>query len=72
MKLVDILKWVGTGFLIVGTFINALGFFPLGPVLLIIGGCLWFTVGILWKEPAMIVTNSCMVLAGCVGLFISL
>jgi hypothetical protein len=39
--------------------------------LLVFGGLAWLTVSILWKEPALIVTNSVLALVGIGGLFIN-
>lgn len=61
------LKWLATVTLIIGTAVNSLGFYPAGPVILIIGGTLWLTVSIRWKEPALIVTNAIMSLTAIVG-----
>lgn len=62
-----ILKWAATIILIVGTAVNSLGFYPAGPLILIMGGVLWLIVSIRWKEPAMIVTNAIMTLTAIVG-----
>ena len=64
----QILKWVATVILIAGSFVNAMGFYPLGPVLLILGGSLWLTVSVMWREPSLIVTNGVMLFAGIFGL----
>lgn len=58
------LKWVATITLIVGTGVNGLGFYPLGPIILVVGGTMWFGVSLLWKEPSLIVTNGIMTLTG--------
>jgi len=60
-------KWTATITLIVGTAINSLGFYPLGPIILIMGGLLWMVVSIRWKEPAMIVTNAVMCITAIIG-----
>jgi hypothetical protein len=62
------LKWVATATLITGTLVNALGFYPLGPIILLIGGLIWLVVSIIWKEPALIVNNAILSLAGALGL----
>lgn len=61
-------KWAATIVLIVGTFINALGFYPLGPFILVIGGFLWTVVALKWKDTALISTNVILTLAGIAGL----
>ena len=37
----NILKWIGTGILILGTGINSLGIYPLITILLGLGGLIW-------------------------------
>ena len=66
------LKWIGTSILIVGTGINSLGIYPLGPLLLGVGGLVWMTVGIMWKETSLIVTNLVLSLVTFIGLTIVL
>ena len=59
MKLDQILKWVATATLIVGTVFNA-GFpdlYPVGPLILAAGGYIWLVVSIMWKDWALIATN---------------
>ena len=68
MKIDDILKWTATSILIIGTAVNSAGYYPLGPIILIIGGIVWLVVSIMWKEPALIVTNSIMTLTAVAGL----
>ena len=62
------LKWIATAVLIIGSFINALGYYPLGPIILIVGGALWLTVSIIWREASLIVVNSVMIIAGAIPL----
>ena len=59
MKL-EILKWVATATLIVGTVINSLGYYPEGPLVLAFGGYIWLAVSIMWKDWALITTNLVM------------
>jgi hypothetical protein len=68
MKLDWYLKWVATAVLIAGTAVNSLGFYPLGPIILAIGGVLWLIVSLMWREPALIVTNAVMLATGLAGL----
>lgn len=66
-KLDQILKWIATAILIVGTFVNA-GFpelYPMGPALLALGGVFWLIVALIWRESALIVTN---IVLTCVGI----
>jgi hypothetical protein len=61
-------KWCATLTLIIGTFVNALGYYPEGPIILALGGSLWAIVAYKWKEPALIATNAILVLVGISGL----
>ena len=73
LKIDVILKWVATLILIIGTFINA-GFpelYPLGPVLLALGGAVWLIVSFMWKEPALIITNGVLTLVGISGIILA-
>jgi hypothetical protein len=64
MKPVSVLKWIATAGTIVGTGLNNLGFYPLGPIILIISCTMWLIVSIIWKETSMIITNALVVLIG--------
>ena len=66
------LKWTATVILIIGTGINALGFYPAGPVILVIGSFIWLIVSCMWNEPALIVTNLVLCVVGASGLLYSL
>ena len=61
-------KWLATAILIVGTAVNSMGFYPLGPAILSLGGALWLGVSIYWREPSLIVTNGVMLGVGLIGL----
>ena len=66
------LKWLATAILIIGTFVNA-GFpelYPADPLLLAMGGIVWLIVSILWKEPALIVTNLVLTAMGFGGILL--
>jgi hypothetical protein len=63
-----ILKWAATVILIIGTAVNSAGYYPQGPIILLIGGLVWLTVALRWREPALIVTNGIMSLTGVIGL----
>jgi hypothetical protein len=62
--LINFLKWIATAVLIAGTAVNGLGYYPAGPIILTVGGVIWLAVAILWREPALIVTNVVMTLTG--------
>jgi hypothetical protein len=60
---VNVLKWVANFVLCVGTIINSLGYYPLGPLILALGGSFWLIVSIKWKENSLIAINSFMVIS---------
>lgn len=68
MKTDDYLKWAATVLLIIGTGVNSLGYYPAGPLILAAGGVLWLAVSVMWREPALIVTNAVMLVTGLAGL----
>lgn len=70
MKIDTVLKWLATVILIVGTFVNATfpNLYPLGPGLLALGGIVWLMVSLIWREPALIVTNAVLSTVGIVGI----
>jgi len=70
VKLDTVLKWMATVILIIGAFVNSLGYYPAGPILFIVGGSLWLTVSVMWREPSLIVTNGVMLFAGLIGLML--
>jgi hypothetical protein len=59
-----ILKWTATAILIVGTGVNGLGIYPLGPALLVLGGFIWLIVAVRIKDAPLIVTNLVMSVVG--------
>ena len=62
--MLEILKWVATITLIVGTAINGLGYYPEGPLVLVLGGVLWLVASIIMKDEPLIVTNTVMSVVG--------
>ena len=68
----QILKWIGTTILIVGTGVNSIGLYPLGPMIMCVGGLIWMYVGILWRETSLIITNLTLSLVTLIGLGITL
>ena len=73
MQIDQVLKWVATATLIVGTVFNA-GFpdlYPVGPLILATGGYIWLIVAIMWKDWALIATNVVMSTTGLVLTFIN-
>ena len=71
MKIDTILKWIATASLIVGTGINAFGIYPLGPIILAVGGLLWLVVSVMWREPSLIVANAVLFLVGTGGIVLN-
>lgn len=57
-------KWLATIILIVGTAVNGLGIYPLGPLLLVLGGFIWLGVALKVKDSPLIVTNLVMSVVG--------
>jgi hypothetical protein len=57
--------------LIVGTGINAFGIYPLGAIILALGGLIWLAVSCMWREPSLIVTNGVLFLVGTGGIVLN-
>lgn len=73
MSRVDfILKWTATAILIIGTAVNSLGYYPLGPIILFVSGILWLIVSIKWREPSLIVVNGATLMIALAGLIYKL
>ena len=70
MKTDQILKWVATGILIVGSLVNSLGYYPAGPMILGLGALVWLIVSIMWKEMSLVVTNLIFAIVTAIGLII--
>ena len=71
MKTDQLLKWIATAILIVGSLVNSLGYYPVGPILLGIGSMFWLIVSIMWKEYSLIVTNGVLIIVNATGLIIA-
>ena len=71
MKIGTLLKWLATATLIVGTGINAFGIYPLGAIILALGGLIWLAVSCMWREPSLIVTNAVLFLVGTGGIVLN-
>lgn len=61
------LKWLGTATLILGTLVNGLNIYPLGVIMLSIGGLIWLTAAVIVEDRPLIVTNLVMSLTGLAG-----
>ena len=53
-KFISVAKWVATFFVILGTGLNSLAIYPLGPLVLLLAGILWTIVSIYWKETSLL------------------
>lgn len=67
MDLNNYLKWLGTAILIAGTAVNGLNIYPLGVLMLALGGFVWLTVAIRLRDRPLIVTNLVMAVTGLIG-----
>ncbi len=57
MKRVDIVKWVATGVQLVGYGLTGLNIVPWNVFAFIVGIVLWFLVGVMWKDRAIMVVH---------------
>jgi len=64
LKVVDYVKWVATIIQLIGYGLTGLNMTPYNVYLFFLGIFLWFAVGVMWKDKAIIVVH--------VGAFISL
>ena len=64
LKLVDITKWVATIIQLIGYGLTGLNIVPYNVYMFFIGIFLWFAVGYMWKDRAIMIVH--------VGAFISL
>lgn len=64
MSRVDILKWVATAVQLVGYGLTGMGLQPWNVFAFFAGIALWFAVGVMWKDRAIMVVH--------VGAFVSL
>ena len=64
IKLVDYVKWIATIIQLIGYGLTGLNMTPYNVYLFFLGIFLWFAVGVMWKDKAIMVVH--------VGAFISL
>jgi hypothetical protein len=64
MKTVDIVKWIATVVQLIGYGLTGLGYTPWNIYAFVVGIFLWFAVGVMWKDRAIMVVH--------VGAFLSL
>ncbi|PIB24531.1 ubiquinone biosynthesis methyltransferase UbiE [Amylibacter kogurei] len=57
MKRVDIVKWVATVVQLVGYALTGLNIVPWNILAFVIGIILWFVVGVMWKDRAIMVVH---------------
>ena len=63
-----ILEWIATVLLVIGTAVNSLGYYPQGPLILVVGGSMWLYISIQWGKTSLIATNAVMLLTAVAGL----
>lgn len=66
--LYNVLKWTATVVLIIGTALNNLGMYPIGPIVSNFGTVIWVIISFIMREPSLIVVNIAMLLTGVGGL----
>ena len=57
MKSVDIIKWIATAIQLIGYGLTGLNIVPWNVFAFFIGILLWFLVGYLWKDKAIMVVH---------------
>lgn len=57
MKRVDVVKWVATAVQLVGYGLTGLNIVPWNVFAFIVGIVLWFLVGVMWKDRAIMVVH---------------
>ena len=57
MKTVDIIKWISTAIQLIGYGLTGLNIVPWNVFAFFIGILLWFLVGYLWKDRAIMVVH---------------
>lgn len=62
--MLELTKWTATAILIAGTLINGLGYYPLGPIILVFGGFIWLGVAVRIRDWPLIITNLVMSTVG--------
>jgi hypothetical protein len=64
MKRVDVVKWVATVIQLIGYGLTGMNIVPWNIAAFVVGIALWFAVGVMWKDRAIMIVH--------VGAFISL
>ena len=63
MKSVDIIKWIATAIQLIGYGLTGLNIVPWNVFAFFIGIVLWFLVGYMWKDKAIMVVHICAFIA---------
>lgn len=71
MPNINTIKWLGTIVLIIGAGVNGLGIYPLGPLLMILGGLIWLGVAVQLKDRALATTNAVMTLVTAIAITVN-
>jgi len=71
MKKVDIIKWLATIIQLIGYGLTGMGVTPINIYFFIVGIFLWFSVGVLWKDKAIIIVHIGAFISIIIGLFFS-
>ena len=64
MQPVDVVKWIATIIQLIGYGMTGLNYTPWNIYMFIVGIILWFLVGVMWKDKAIMIVH--------IGAFISL
>ncbi len=57
MKKVDIVKWIATVIQLIGYALTGLNIVPWNVFAFIVGIVLWFVVGVMWKDRAIMIVH---------------
>lgn len=57
LKPVDVVKWAATIIQLIGYGLTGLNYTPLNIYFFVVGIVLWFTVGVLWKDRAIMIVH---------------
>jgi|TARA_B110000261_G_scaffold77734_1_gene89672 hypothetical protein len=71
MKKVDIIKWLATIIQLIGYGLTGMGVTPINIYFFIVGIFLWFSVGVLWKDRAIMIVHIGAFISIIIGLFFS-
>ena len=71
IKTVDIVKWVATVIQLIGYGLTGLGLYPVNVGFFVVGIFLWFAVGVMWKDKAIMVVHVGALISILSGLFFS-